>query len=249
MLILKMPKYKISLQYTGTRYAGWQIQKHGNTIQGELTEAIRKITRETVSVVGAGRTDSGVHAVEQVAHFRVSKRFPPEKLFRGINAVLPRDIRVVRIKLAPPGFHARRQAVKKRYEYRIYTGDPLSPFLCGQVWHHPRRLDISSMERAAEYLCGSHDFTGFAASRTTVPNRVRCVYLSRVAKRGHQILYRVEANGFLHHMVRNIVGTLIEIGNGKRPPEDMLRVLESKDRRLAGPTAPAEGLYLMKVWY
>lgn len=244
-----MKKYKLVLQYVGTRYAGWQIQKNQNTIQGKLKSALNKLTGETVSVVGAGRTDSGVHAMEQVAHFRLSEEMATEKLFRGLNGILPWDIRVMSIEPAPQDFHAQKNALKKRYEYRLYTGPVLPPFLHGRVHHMTRPLNVSQMQKAAALLCRSHDFRGFAAASTRVKSTVRTVSLSQLQEQGCHLTYQIEGNGFLYHMVRNIMGTLLEIGVGKRDPDDIRRILDSRDRRLAGPTAPARGLYLMHVSY
>jgi len=242
-------KYKVVLQYVGTRYAGWQIQKNQHTIQGKLKSALHQLTGEEISVVGAGRTDSGVHAMEQVAHLRLYKDMETEKLFRGLNGILPWDIRVMSIEPAPQDFHAQKDALKKRYEYRIYTGPVLPPFLHGYVHHMIRPLNAPDMQRAAEQLCRSDDFRGFAAASTRVKSTVRTVFLSQIQEQGCHLTYQIEGDGFLHHMVRNIVGTLLEVGVGKRVPDDICAILDSKDRRLAGPTAPAHGLYLMHVSY
>ncbi len=244
-----MTKYKVIVQYVGTQYAGWQIQKDQHTIQGKLKNALHQLTGEEISVVGAGRTDSGVHAMEQVAHLRLSEGMATEKLFRGLNGILPWDIRVMSIDPAPQDFHAQKDALKKRYEYRIYTGPVLPPFLHGYVHHMSRPLNTSDMQRAAEQLCRSHDFRGFAAASTRVKSTVRTVFLSQIEEQGFDLTYRIEGDGFLHHMVRNIVGTLLEIGVGRRAPDDVRKILDSKDRRMAGPTAPARGLYLMRIWY
>jgi tRNA pseudouridine38-40 synthase len=244
-----MTKYKATLQYVGTRYAGWQIQKNQTTIQGQLRDALSTISGQPVSVIGTGRTDSGVHAMAQVAHFILPKRIPREKLIRSLNGILPWDIRVISLSLVSSSFHAQKDAIRKRYEYRIYNGPTLSPFLHGYVLHVRHALDLRAMQEAAQQLCATHDFTGFAAATTQVKNRTRHVTLSQILKRGCHVTYRVEANGFLHHMVRNIVGTLLQIGSGKRPTGDIRRIIQSKDRRIAGPTAPPQGLYLMKIWH
>ena len=244
-----MTKYKAVLQYIGTRYAGWQIQKNQSTIQGQLKDALHTLTGESVSVIGAGRTDSGVHAMEQVAHFSLSREMVLEKLLRGLNGILLWDIRVMSLQAAPLDFHAQKDAIKKRYVYRIYNGPTLAPFLNGYVHHIRYPLNVQAMQEAAQQLCQTCDFTGFAAAATRVKDRTRTVFLSQIQKRGLHVSYRVEANGFLHHMVRNIVGTLLQIGAGRRPPGDIQEILDSKDRQLAGPTAPAQGLYLMKIWY
>ncbi len=242
-------KYKAVLQYIGTRYAGWQIQKDRKTVQGCLKEALGILSGEDVTVIGAGRTDAGVHALGQVAHFRIQKEFALGRLHRALNSLLPWDIRVIRLKVTRPNFHAQKHALKKRYEYRIYNGLILSPFLYGYVHHTPAPLNSTAMKEAASLLCGRRDFSGFAAAGTQTGNRNRHVFVSRLRRRGHLILYQIEADGFLHHMVRNIVGTLLQVALGQRPSEDIVSIFKSQDRRNAGPTASAHGLYLMKVFY
>ncbi|MDA2935085.1 tRNA pseudouridine(38-40) synthase TruA [Acidobacteria bacterium AH-259-D05] len=244
-----MTKYKAVLQYIGTRYAGWQIQKNQNTIQGQFREALHTLTDQPISVIGAGRTDSGVHAMEQVAHFTLSREMALKKLLQGLNGILPWDIRVMRLQAVSLDFHAQKDAIKKRYVYRIYNGPTLSPFLYGYVHHIRYPLNVQAMQEAAQQLCQTCDFTGFAAAATQVKNRTRTVFLSQIQKRGLHVSYRIEANGFLHHMVRNIVGTFLQIGAGKRPSGDIQKILDSKKRQMAGPTAPAQGLYMMKIWY
>ena len=242
-------KYKAVLQYIGTRYAGWQIQKDRKTVQGCLMEALSTLSGEDVTVIGAGRTDAGVHAFGQVAHFRIQKEFTLGRLHRALNGLLPWDIRVIRLKVTQPDFHAQKHALKKRYEYRIYNGPVLSPFLHGYVYHTPVPLDCAAMKEAAGLLCGWHDFSGFAAAGTKAGNRNRHVFVSRLKRKGHFILYQIEATGFLRHMVRNIMGTLLQVALGQRPSEDIISIFKSQDRRNAGPTALAHGLYLMKVFY
>lgn len=244
-----MTKYKILLQYDGSRFAGWQIQKNEKTVQGTVTDALSTLTGEKITVVGAGRTDAGTHALGQVAHCRLEKKWDPSNLRQALNGLLPGDIRILRVSTVRADFHAQKDAVKKRYEYRIYNGHVLSPFRRGYVYHAFTPLDCRAMQSGCEFLCGYHDFSGFAAASTAVKDRHRKVLLSSLRKKGGLIIYQVEANGFLHHMLRNIVGTLLQIGKGKRPAEDIARILLSKDRRKAGPTAPAHGLYLVRIWY
>ena len=244
-----MTTYRITLQYIGTRYAGWQIQKDRQTVQGCLVDALRQMTGKTVSVVGAGRTDSGVHAMRQSAHFRLPNTISTAKLKPSLNGILPWDIRVLRVEHVDSNFHAQRNALKKRYEYRIYNGRVLSPFLRGYVHHVTAPLDLEAMQESAQYLRGSRDFSSFAATSTTVRSRTRTVSLSRILHRGHHIRYQVESDGFLHHMVRNLVGTLLEIGLHRMNSSDLVGILKSKDRRTAGPTAPPHGLFLMRVYY
>ncbi len=244
-----MCKYRALIQYVGTRYSGWQVQKDRITIQGILQKTLAQVTRTTSSVIGASRTDTGVHALGQVAHFDLDQRVGVIALRKSLNGVLPWDIRVLRLSLAPSDFHARKWALKKRYRYRIYNGQVLSPFLAGYVHHVTRRLDFERMQRAAPLLIGSHNFRSFAASSTQVRDHTRTVFLSQFRRKGCDIVYQVEANGFLHHMVRNLAGTFLQVGNGQLSVQDMVNILNSRDRRKAGPTAPAHGLYLTKIWY
>ncbi len=244
-----MTKYKVVVQYLSAGYSGWQVQKDLPTIGGTIEAVLSRLTGESPAVVGSGRTDAGVHALGQVAHFRLEKPCCSKRLLRSLNGLLPMNIRVLRLVTVPPSFHAQKDVLKKRYVYRIYNGPILSPFLHGRVYQVFPVLDFDRMQEAAESICGSHDFSGFAASTTRVKNRSRNVVLSGWRRKGRSLEYRIEGKGFLHHMVRNIVGTLVQVGLGKRPPESMLEILKAGDRRRAGPTAPAEGLYLAKVWY
>ncbi len=244
-----MGKYRMLVQYLGTQYHGWQTQKNRPTIQSELQQALQQITGKRVSVVGAGRTDSGVHALGQVAHFRLEKTVDANHLHRAMNGVLPWDIRVRKLRRTDPDFHAQRHAVRKRYDYRIFNGPVLPPFLWNQVVHVRKPLNPRRLSEAARHVLGTHDFSAFAASGTAVQTRVRTITKSLWVKKGCHLNYRIVGSGFLHHMVRNIVGTLLEVGVGKRLPEDLIRVLQSQDRSNAGPTAPPHGLYLVKVWY
>ena len=244
-----MTKYKVVLQYLATGYAGWQVQRDRPTIGGTIESVLSRLTGESPAVVGSGRTDAGVHALGQVAHFRLERPWCSKRLLRSLNGLLPTNIRVLRLESTSPSFHAQRDALKKRYVYRIYNGPILSPFLHGRVYQVFPALDFERMQEAAESICGSHDFSGFAASTTRVKNRTRDLLISRWQRKGRALEYQIEAKGFLHHMVRNIVGTLVQVGLGKRPPEAMLEILKARDRRRAGPTAPAKGLYLARVWY
>lgn len=242
-------KYRGIVQYVGTRYRGWQIQKNRTTVQGVIRDALTRLAGEPVSLTGASRTDSGVHALGQVVHFV----FPPKQTIKdlgtALNALLPDDIRVEQLRVAKKDFHARKHALKKRYEYRIYNGPVLSPFLFRRALHIRSQLNLEAMRDAAADFIGTHDFTGFAASSTESLSRTRTVLVAELTKRGALITFRIEADGFLHHMIRNMVGTLLEIGRGKRPVSDVRRILEAKDRRQAGRTAPPDGLFLVKIWY
>jgi tRNA pseudouridine38-40 synthase len=244
-----MTKYKLTIQYDGTRYHGWQIQAGRVTIQGAIKEALARLVGQQVPIVGAGRTDAGVHALGQVAHIRLDEPMDPGRLERALNGILPWDIRILKATKASAAFHAQKHARKKRYVYSIFQGPILPPFLHGRVCHVRYHLAPERMRAAAGLLVGRRDFSGFAAASTSVQDHRRTILRSDVIGRGPLLRYVVEADGFLHHMVRNIVGTLLEIGAGKRAPEDLLRILESGDRRQAGPTAPPQGLCLVKIWY
>ncbi len=242
-------KYKATIQYLGTGYHGWQKQKNNLTVQEVMESSLSRLAGESVKVAGASRTDAGVHAKGQVAHFLFPTKDSVPDLKKAANAILPRDIRIKALTKVPPSFHAQRNARKKRYEYHIYSGEVFPPFLCNRAIHVGHSLNLSLLNHAASLFLGTHDFSGFAASSTTVRNRVRSLFVSTFRKRGARYVYRVEADGFLHHMIRNIVGTLLEISMGKLDVETVTEILRRRDRSMAGPTAPAEGLYLVKIWY
>ena len=242
-------KYRAAIQYVGTRYHGWQIQRKGPTIQGVLNEILSRLAGQEINAVGASRTDAGVHALGQVAHFLFPEKDTIPDLRKALNALLPWDIRIKLVKPVNQKFHAQKDAVRKRYTYQIYIGEVLPPFLYKRAHHVPRLKRFPEMAEAARVIEGKHDFTGFAASTTTVKNNVRTIYYSRLTQNGNILTYSVEANGFLHHMIRNIVGTLLVIGDGKAEPGFMEKILEAKDRNLAGPTAKPHGLVLKRIWY
>lgn len=245
-----MRNFKMIVEYDGTDYCGWQRQKNGISIQQILEETIRLITCEKVTVIGSGRTDAGVHAINQVASFRSDTRLPAEILYRGLNGLLPQDIVVKTLEEVAVEFHAQHDARGKVYIYKI-CNKRLRPALgLNYFWfiHHP--LDLPLMEKAAQFLIGRHDFSGFCATGSHVKDRTRTVTGININRVGNNMLeITVEAQGFLKYMVRNIVGTLVEIGRGKRPPEEMREIIDSRDRNIAGITAPARGLYLKEVKY
>jgi tRNA pseudouridine38-40 synthase len=242
---------RLVVQYDGTAFAGWQLQPSGATIQGELERALGVALRTPVRVRGAGRTDAGVHAAGQVAAVRVAA--PPADLDRlrtSVNALLPNDIVVSAITPAPDGFSPRRDATSRVYEYRLWTAPVPSPFWRRFAWHCRGPLDLDAMGRAAAALVGTHDFRSFcAADADPVRSTVRHVVESRFERRAELLVYRIEANAFLKHMVRNVLGTLIEVGRGVRPAESMADLLRHGDRQAAGPTAPPHGLVLLAVRY
>ncbi len=240
---------RLTLAFEGTAYHGWQIQDNSPTIQGLLSEAILKITGEQVTLTGSGRTDAGTHARGLVANFFTGSRIPPAQLVRALNAILPRDIRVLSARQVPVGFHARRNAASKVYRYQIYLGSILPPRLLREYFHYPYRVDISKMQAAARLFTGEHDFASFAKANASGMNTVRRIFRCELKKQGRRLHLTVEGNGFLHHMVRNMAGTLLEVGKGSISLEDFKELFIKRDRRLAGFTAPANGLILLKVNY
>lgn len=242
--------FKMILEYDGTAYCGWQRQKNGLSIQQILEEKIECITREKVTVIGSGRTDAGVHALNQVAGFKSSTNLTSEILYRAINGLLPPDIVVKNLEEVNADFHPRYSAHGKTYVYKIYN-NRLRPALGrNYVWFIRYPLDLTSMKQAGDYLIGRHDFSCFCASGTNVKDRNRTVTnLSFDSGNNGLLNITIEAQGFLKYMVRNIVGTLVEIGSGKRQPEEMKNIIESRNRNIAGITAPACGLYLKEVKY
>jgi tRNA pseudouridine38-40 synthase len=267
-----MTFWKITLSYDGSAFHGWQVQPGRSTVQGTLAAVLEQMTGERVLPQGSGRTDAGVHALGQVTSFGLEAPIPAENMVRAMNRSLPQSIRVLRAEVVGAGFHARHSAVRKTYEYRIFerrvgsgagdSGDSgervCSPFVAPFAWDCRWELEMEPMERAAAMLCGTHDFTSFAASDPDMaqreigavgPNPVKTVFASAVRREGELLRYRVVGSGFLHHMVRNIVGTLVEVGRGSMRAEDVVGILAARDRAAAGPTAPAQGLFLVSVEY
>ena len=253
-----MRNVRLTIAYDGTDFHGWQRQPEVPTIQEALETRIAQITGEAVKLYGSGRTDSGVHAAGQVANFRTECPIPCAGLQKALNGILPASIRVREADEVSADFHARYSAKAKTYRYRILQRPICPPYLARYVYHHPYPLDVRLMARAARLLEGEHDFTSFAGSdparKVTEGQRdsnVRKVFHSRITVRKNlqMIVYQVRGSGFLHHMVRNTVGTLLDVGGGKLSPEDIPGILEARDRSKAGPTAPASGLWLVKVEY
>jgi tRNA pseudouridine38-40 synthase len=257
-----MAHWKLTLSYDGTAFHGWQVQPERSTVQGVLADALWRITGERVLPQGSGRTDAGVHALGQVATVTLEAPLPMENLWRALNRALPQSIRVLRVEEVAAAFHARHSARLKSYEYRIFErGEGVtvcSPFLAPYVWDCRWLVEVERMQAAATMLMGTHDFTSFAAADVELgvregvavgPNPVKTIYRSEIVREDGLLLYRVTGSGFLHHMVRNVVGTLVDVGRGAMDPEAIVRVLEAKDRSAAGPTAPAQGLFLVGVEY
>lgn len=242
-----MKNYKIILCYEGTDFCGWQRQKTGRTIQGVVEAAVSLITKTKVVVHGAGRTDAGVHALAQAASFQARVRLDTQTFCRALNAVLPGDVRILSLEEVGSGFHARKSAKAKIYRYIIINDTTISPFLRRYALHIPYPLKFKAMRQAAGLFVRQADFSAFSSNKERKP--VRTVFSSEIKKSRNKLIYTVEANGFLRYMVRSIVGTLIEVGRGKYPPEIIDEIFASKKRSLAGPTAPAHGLYLVEVRY
>ncbi len=242
--------FKMVVEYDGSAYRGWQRQKNGLSIQQALEEAIKKITGQKVSVIGSGLTDAGVQALNQVASFRCATKLPANSIYLGVNSVLPEDIVVKEMEEVPFEFHAQRDVKSKIYVYKI-CNQKLRPALGRNYsWFVRFDLDLAKMRQAAKYLIGTYDFSCFCATGTDVQDRVRTIKNIGIknAQEGN-IEIIVEAKGFLKYMVRNIIGTLVEVGRGKREPEEMKKIIDSRDRKIAGATAPAHGLFLMEVIY
>ncbi len=248
-----MRTIKLTIEYDGTNYCGWQIQPAGISIQGEISKAVRKMTSEENHVIGASRTDAGVHAMGQVAHFRTRTMIPPVGFMRGINSVLNADIAVVAAEGATAGFNAQKDAVSKLYRYLVLNSDAPSALLSNRCWHIREKLNLNAMKKASKYLIGKHDFKSFQAAGSSAKDAVRRIErieLSSATLDGRPVFsIEITGNGFVYHMVRNIVGTLVSIGRGRLDPSDMLKILKARERKRAGVTAPAHGLYLVCVSY
>ncbi|MFH1573083.1 MAG: tRNA pseudouridine(38-40) synthase TruA [Acidobacteriota bacterium] len=251
---------RLLLAFDGAAYHGWQIQKKLPTIQGALQDAIRGITGEDVNLIGSGRTDAGAHARGMVASFKTRSRIGARSMVRALNSRLPGDIRILSAREAPANFHARYSARAKIYRYQIYRGEVLPPHLAGEYFHYPYPVDVPRMEEAAPLLEGTRDFASFAAvprhsaagsadERRGERSTVRTVHSCRLACRGKRMTLSVEGSGFLHHMVRNMAGTLLEVGRGRITLRELQDLFRLRDRSLAGFTAPAHALILMKVRY
>ncbi len=268
-----MRNLKLIVSYDGAEFSGWQVQPDTPTAQGTLASAIGRITGEKVLPQGSGRTDAGVHALAQVVTFVTESSVPTANFVTALNDILPASIRVLEAAEAPGEFHVRKCARAKTYRYRIYRQSICPPFLARYVWHYPYRLDEGAMEQAANAVIGEHDFTSFAAvdpergrlqregterggedrerrEREERPvSNVRRLFSSTWQRQDDELVYTVRGSGFLHHMVRNLVGTFILVGKGTLQVENVTRILDARDRSAAGATAPASGLYLVNVEY
>jgi tRNA pseudouridine38-40 synthase len=245
-----MRTIKLLIEYDGTNYQGWQVQPEGPTIQGMLEAKLSRLTGERIHLIGSGRTDSGAHALGQVAHFKTQSRMDIRTIQRALNSLLPPDIVIREIEEADECFHARKHSKSKVYEYRILNRNLRSAFHHGYVWYISQKLNLTEMKKATQSLLGEHDFSSFRSVGTATRTAVRRVIRAEW-KRGRDglIRFEIEANGFLKQMVRAIVGTLVEVGKGKMKAVEFRKILDSKDRKEAGPTAPAQGLFLKEVKY
>lgn len=252
---------KLLIEYDGTNYHGWQRQANLLTVQEVLEDVLGRITKQTVKITGASRTDSGVHALGQVVSFKTNLQIDETSWVKAINSLLPHDIRIKSAEYVQPEFNARFSAKGKKYRYAILNAEQMSPFLRNYSWHVKRPLDLSAMQDAAVCLLGTHDFSSFRSSECSAKSPVRTLEKIEVTKGGEvegglrfisntdMIIFTFEARSFLQHMVRNIVGTLAEVGRGRFKPTDIKSILEKKDRRHAGQIAPSQGLFLVKIKY
>ncbi len=245
-----MRNIKLIIEYDGTNYQGWQVQAKGATIQGIIEEKLSTITEERIHLAGSGRTDSGVHALAQVANFKTKSQLDVRSIQKALNSLLPPDIVIQRAEEVEDDFHARKAAMGKVYEYRILNRELRSAFHHGYAWHIPQKLDLEEMRKATRILIGEHDFSSFRSVGTPTRTAIREINRAEWKKdRDGLIRFEIEANGFLKQMVRAIVGTLVEVGRGKIDSGEFQKILDSKDRKMAGPTAPAHGLFLKEVKY
>jgi tRNA pseudouridine38-40 synthase len=242
-------RFRLTISYRGTRYAGWQRQDNALSVQQVVEEAVARLAGGPVRITGASRTDAGVHARGQVAHLDLERPLPPRALVHGVNAHLPEDVRILAAAGAEDDFHARKSALAKTYRYRLSRAEVISPLDSLFVVAVAARIDLSRLERAAAFLPGRHDFTAFALAGGSHGQPFRQIHAAAWAEHGEEIVFTVTGDGFLRGMVRALVGTLIEAGLGRREPEELFELLRGRPRSAAGPTAPARGLVLENVDY
>lgn len=245
-----MTTFRLTIEYDGTHYHGWQRQKEDVTIQAVIEDALSLMTRQKITLAGSGRTDAGVHALGQVAHFKCNTRLAPETLQKGLNSLLPEDIVITACREASESFHARFDVKSKIYHYRVLNRHLPSALMRNYAWHLRKPLDLEAIQSASRFLLGRHDFKAFEGTGSPRDHTVREIMTAEwTAEEGGFQRFCIEADGFLRYMVRNIVGTLADVGLGKITPEEFRKILLSKDRAFAGATAPAKGLYLVQVNY
>ncbi|MFH0964605.1 MAG: tRNA pseudouridine(38-40) synthase TruA [Planctomycetota bacterium] len=244
-----MKNVKLTIAYDGTAFSGWQRQENARTVQQVIEEALRAITGEETTITGAGRTDAGVHARGQVANFHTAKELPAATFQAALNATLPPDIAILDAEEVGETFHARHHARRKRYEYVLWNAPVRPVFERHFAWHVPGPLDVASMAAAARRLIGEHDFRAFAREVPPEKDCVRALYELSIVETRPRVVFTFQGSGFLHTMVRSLVGTLLLVGHGKATPDDVAAILRSRDRTVAGPTAPPHGLTLAEVAY
>ncbi len=244
-----MENYKITIEYNGTNFFGWQKQEGLRTVQGELERAIKTLSGQDVTVEGCGRTDKGVHALGQVASFEMDSKIPLKNLKTALNDLLPADIRIKKVETAAPDFHARFSAKRKTYRYVVQVGGQRSAIKYGTCAFYPYLVNLSAMQSASKLLLGKHNFKGFCSTNTNVTNFEREIYNISISKRGSVYTFEVTGNGFLYNMIRIIVGTLLDVGRGHLPEENIAKALKSGERKYAGVTMEPNGLFLKNVQY
>lgn len=240
---------KLIIKYRGTNYHGWQKQFGEKTIEGEIEKAANEVFGQNIYLIGSGRTDAGVHALGQTANFIIRHSIPTDKILYALNTKLPKDIRIFESVEVPIEFHSRYDALGKTYQYNVYNSRIIDPFVKDTSYFIPYKLDMEKIERAKEYFLGEHDFKGFMSTGSSVDNTVRKIYNLSMNKKNNLIEFNVTGNGFLYNMVRIIIGTLIDIGRGKINEDNIQDIIKSGNRKLAGHTAKAEGLFLKRVYY
>lgn len=244
-----MSNIKLTIQYDGTNYSGWQKQKNAQTIQEQIEKAINKVTGENVNLIGSGRTDTGVHAKGQVANFITNSSIPGDRFKYALNTKLPDDISIVESMEVPDEFHSRFDALGKEYKYIIYNKKIRNPLYRNFTYHVNYNLDLATMENALDYFLGTHDFSAFMPIKNDVHSAIKTIYDISLYKKNDFIFFSIKGNAFLHNMIRIIVGTLIDVGNKKIQAKSIPFIIKSRDRKIAGHTASAQGLYLEEVYY
>lgn len=245
-----MQRYKCIISYDGSNFSGYQVQPKKRTVQKEFEAVLAKMHKDKpVLVSGSGRTDAGVHAKGQVIHFDSPLPIPKEKWLLALNSMLPKDMAVLSVEKVSPSFHARFDAIGKEYRYFLYLSSTRDPFQRNYAYHYPYALNLERMQEASRHFLGTFDFTSFCSAKTEVEDKVRTIEALDITVEGKVLIFRFVGNGFLYNMVRILVGTLLEVGSGERRPSEIAEILAKRDRRFAGKTAPAQGLYLWKVIY
>ena len=243
-------RVKCIVSYDGTQFSGYQVQPNKRTVQSEIEAVLTKLHKgQSMKIHASGRTDAHVHAVGQVFHFDTTLTIPSEKWPYALNSLLPNDIVILEAEYVADNFHSRFDASKKEYRYKISTQKMPDVFKRDYTYHFPYLLDVNSMKQACHYLCGTHDFTSFCVAKTEVEDKVRTIYSIEIMEDETDLIFCFKGNGFLYNMVRILMGTLLEVGQGKKTPDQIPSILKGKDRSLSGRTAPGQGLYLWKVYY